>query len=116
MVHPHTEPARKLLEAEGLSYQGFVDIFDGGPTLEAELSKLRVMRESKCLRAVCGQPPAEGVLCLVSNTNYLNYRAVLSTFTPEADTVALTEADCDALGIGEGDQVHIVALNSRETL
>jgi arginine N-succinyltransferase len=56
------------------------------------------------------------VLCLVSNTNYLNYRAVLSTFTPEADTVALTEADCDALGIGEGDQVHIVALNSRETL
>ncbi|MCX2958225.1 MAG: arginine N-succinyltransferase, partial [Serratia symbiotica] len=36
-VHPQTVPARRVLESEGLDYQGYVDIFDGGATLEAEI-------------------------------------------------------------------------------
>nr|WP_265331589.1 arginine N-succinyltransferase [Yersinia enterocolitica] len=38
-VHPHTAPARAVLETEGLQYQGYVDIFDGGPTLEPTPTK-----------------------------------------------------------------------------
>ena len=32
-VHPQTKPAVRVLESEGMSYQGYVDIFDAGPTL-----------------------------------------------------------------------------------
>ncbi len=46
-VHPQTLPARRLLEAEGLSYQGYVDIFDGGPTLEAEIDHIRAVKQSR---------------------------------------------------------------------
>ncbi|MGB5447263.1 MAG: arginine N-succinyltransferase, partial [Psychromonas sp.] len=34
-VHPSTAPARRILESEGMRYEGYVDIFDAGPTLEA---------------------------------------------------------------------------------
>lgn len=38
-VHPQTAPARKLLEAEGLRYQGYVDIFDGARRWKPRLTR-----------------------------------------------------------------------------
>ena len=35
-VHKKTEPALRLLQEEGFSCRGYVDIFDGGPTVEAK--------------------------------------------------------------------------------
>jgi arginine N-succinyltransferase len=45
-VHPQTLPAYRVLESEGLCYQGYVDIFDAGPTLEANSDELRAVKES----------------------------------------------------------------------
>ncbi|MGD4318384.1 arginine N-succinyltransferase, partial [Xanthomonas citri pv. citri] len=42
-THPKTLPASKVLESEGLKYQNYVDIFDAGPTLEAEICNLRAV-------------------------------------------------------------------------
>ena len=42
-VHPNTEPALAMLKAEGFSYQGYVDIFDAGPAIEAETDKIRAI-------------------------------------------------------------------------
>ena len=33
-VHADTAPARAMLEQEGFRYEGYVDIFDAGPTVE----------------------------------------------------------------------------------
>ena len=49
-VHPHTLPAAKVLMSEGLKYQGYVDIFDAGPTLEANIADLRAVKESRVLK------------------------------------------------------------------
>ncbi|MEI8634482.1 arginine N-succinyltransferase [Vibrio sp. PP-XX7] len=46
-VHPDTIPARKILESEGMRYEGYVDIFDAGPTLEAYIQDLRVFRKAR---------------------------------------------------------------------
>ena len=46
-LHPHTVPAARVLESEGLRYQGYVDIFDAGPTLEAEVKNLRAVKDSR---------------------------------------------------------------------
>ena len=48
-VHPSTTPARALLESEGFFNRGYVDIFDGGPTIEARISNLRVVRDSQAV-------------------------------------------------------------------
>ncbi|UNB77908.1 arginine N-succinyltransferase [Escherichia coli] len=33
-VHAQTAPARAVLEKERFRYRNYIDIFDGGPTLE----------------------------------------------------------------------------------
>jgi arginine N-succinyltransferase len=46
-VHPHTEPAKHILEQEGFSFGGLVGIFEPGPVLRAELDEVRAVKESK---------------------------------------------------------------------
>ena len=45
-VHSSTAPARRLLEQEGMHFEGYVDIFDAGPVLQARVSELRAVRDS----------------------------------------------------------------------
>lgn len=45
-VHDETLPAAKLLESEGFRYEGCVDIFDAGPTLECYVDRVRAIRDS----------------------------------------------------------------------
>lgn len=46
-AHDQAIPARRILEAEGFSHDGYIDIFDGGPTLSAQIANLRTLRESR---------------------------------------------------------------------
>src|SRR5690554_640660 len=45
-VHQNTEPALKMLQAEGFNFNGLVDIFDGGPVVEAFHHNIRTVRQS----------------------------------------------------------------------
>ena len=44
--HPSGAGAMRMLEAEGFSGEGYVDIFDGGPTMSAATDKIRTDRRS----------------------------------------------------------------------
>lgn len=46
-VHPETAPARKMLEAEGLKFKHYIDIFDGGPTLQSKIDKVWSVKNSR---------------------------------------------------------------------
>src|SRR5574341_272999 len=67
VVHRDTAPARRLLEQEGLLYEGFVDIFDAGPVLQGHIKQLRITRESvlaiarESARVAAPQPDAPGI-------------------------------------------------------
>ena len=82
---PHLAAARRLLEQEGFRYEGYVDIFDAGPVLQARVSELRAMRDSTLAEigaisdrasACAPEAPADEPM-LVSNTT----RRVLTAFT-----------------------------------
>ncbi len=45
--HPQSEPARIMLENEGFKWNGYIDVFDGGPTLQADTARLRTITQSK---------------------------------------------------------------------
>ena len=62
-VHPKTAPARAVLEAEGFRYLNYIDIFDGGPTLECEIDRIRAIRKSKVLTASEGEAEVHWPLC-----------------------------------------------------
>jgi arginine N-succinyltransferase len=44
--HPSGRAALRMLEAEGFSFDRYIDIFDGGPTVTAATDRIRTIREA----------------------------------------------------------------------
>jgi arginine N-succinyltransferase len=45
--HPSGRAAMRMLEQEGFAGEGYVDIFDGGPTMSARTDEIRTIREAR---------------------------------------------------------------------
>ncbi|MGH8518755.1 MAG: arginine N-succinyltransferase [Panacagrimonas sp.] len=108
-VHEHTRPALRLLESEGFRHQGYIDIFDGGPTVEAPLTAVRSVRDSRLLETRIGNPPPGASAQLLANDRLRDFRCVLARAAPARDHVALDQATAAALNIAPGDPVRIAA-------
>lgn len=106
-VHANTSPARAILEKEGFSWRGSVDIFDAGPVLEAETDAIRAVSESQFIPAL--QLKASGLSPLiVANNQFAQFRAVL--LSPE-DQPELNQSMLDALAVNDSERVHAVTLH-----
>jgi arginine N-succinyltransferase len=47
MPHPNGRAAMRMLEEEGFAAEGYVDIFDGGPTMTARTDRVRSIAEAR---------------------------------------------------------------------
>jgi arginine N-succinyltransferase len=47
--HPSGRAAMRLLEQEGFASEGYIDIFDGGPTMSAPTDRIRTVAEARAL-------------------------------------------------------------------
>lgn len=110
-VHEKTRPALQLLQSEGFRNRGYVDIFDAGPTVEADLEHIRTARISRKLAAAVGDPDG-AKLHMVINTKLEGFRAVLVPLQVSKDEqrAILSQAAMTALQIEEGDQVRFAPL------
>jgi len=72
--HPDAEPALRILTAEGFSHQGYIDIFDAGPVIEAPLSTIRTVRDSQHLSLVIDTPDDQAPIWLIHNRRLENCR------------------------------------------
>ncbi len=112
-THPHTLPALRMLESEGFRYEGYVDIFDAGPTVECDVADVGAVAASRTYRAAIGDsvpPSANAPHYLVSTAGIATYRATLLQATPVADQFPLSSKAAAALGVKQGDEVRAVAL------
>ncbi|MGO2135402.1 MAG: arginine N-succinyltransferase [Marinobacter sp.] len=118
-VHGNTAPALKMLQAEGFNFNGMVDIFDGGPVVEAFVHTIRTVRDSINRYAMVSRknvnldvPAAERVM--VSNRSFRNFRV---TTVPAGcigiDTISLPPSVAEALQIESGDPVRIAPLKDK---
>ena len=115
-VHPHTAPALKLLEREGFAFRGYVDLFDAGPTIEAKLSNIKSVRQSKVCQVVVGAPasPSEDAPTLaISNLSVNHFRAGFTneaTMCQDTNTLTVSPTVADQLHITNGEQVRVIPL------
>ena len=114
-VHPQTAPARAVLEKEGFRYRDYVDIFDGGPTLECEIDRVRAVRKSRLVAVSEGETRgADLPLCVVANEQYQHFRAMLVHADPQTENLILNAEQLDALNCHPGDSVRLVRLCPEE--
>jgi arginine N-succinyltransferase len=106
-VHQKTIPAKALLEQEGFEYNNFVDIFDGGPTLEVRTSSIRAIAESREYEIAAIEDSVENSMFLISNRR-LEFRAVLGQMVVDGAKATIDQATADALDLKAGDRLRAV--------
>ena len=109
-VHAQTAPALHLLERENFRMTGYIDIFDGGPTIESPTPDVRTIKRSRLVKAEAGKDPTGAVTHLVANTRLDEYRCLLAELNPAGATAPLSKAQLDALRVKPGDTVRATAL------
>lgn len=113
-VHPDTAPALHLLEAEGFAKRGYIDIFDGGPTVEATINNIKTVKQSKRLQVNIS---AEGSLqqtkknYIICNTEVIGFRAIQAqiSLTNTSNQVSINQTMADALMVQQGGWVRLIA-------
>ncbi|HYD96825.1 MAG TPA: arginine N-succinyltransferase [Noviherbaspirillum sp.] len=114
-VHVDTAPARRLLEQEGMHYEGYVDIFDAGPVLQARVAELRSLRESELAIADLAAEEAAGEQStLVATTRMQDFRVIAAPAHARRGRLALTAQHHELLGCRAGDAVRAMPLNPKK--
>lgn len=117
IVHPNTRPAYNLLLEEGLRYKGYVDIFDGGATLQADIENLRAIKESQSVAVQIEQPENIAVgdeSYIVANDDYENYRAILVYSKPHQNILQLTKEQANQLNVENGSLVRVLSVQVKQ--
>ncbi|GHA24113.1 arginine N-succinyltransferase [Oceanisphaera arctica] len=111
-THDKTRPALRLLEEEGFSWRGYVDIFDAGPSVECDLKQIRTVRNSRQLKVHIGEPLDAGKH-LISNTRFDGFRALIGDLAvnEEKAQAVMTEEVARLLKVEDGDTVRVVEMN-----
>jgi arginine N-succinyltransferase len=109
LPHPTGRAAMRMLEAEGFHYEGYVDIFDGGPTMTARTDRVRSVAEAVA-SVVAACDLADGEPALLAADYLAEFRACLGRrmLLPDG-TVAIDRQAADALRLTPGEQVWSVA-------
>lgn len=88
-THDLAAPARKMLEEEGFVYDGYIDIFDGGPTLSVATADLRTLREIRSGFAAEAAGKLPGTPALVTAGHWKAFRVWRDQTTDDGHCVAL---------------------------
>ena len=119
-VHKDTRAALRILEAEGFQHNGFIDLFDGGPTVECGLADIRSVRLSSACTVRIDETNAEAgndfaqknKPALITNTGTTNFRAVVtSEVSARQDTLIVPPALAGKLRLDNGSHARILPLN-----
>ena len=114
LPHPNGRAAMRMLEGEGFSYEGFIDIFDGGPTMTARTDKVESIANARRVRIVSvdagdGGRNDGGSKALVATGHLTRFRCTFATIKQAGDGLLIDPEAAAALGVGVGDTVWWVA-------
>jgi arginine N-succinyltransferase len=105
-AHDASVPAQRMLEAEGFEWEGYVDIFDGGPTLTVRAADLRTVRDSVVATVRAARGGETLVPHLVASGNLADFQ-VRRLDAAVADGAAFLAAE--SLGhLSESDLVRLI--------
>jgi arginine N-succinyltransferase len=109
LPHPTGRAAMRMLENEGFRYDGYVDIFDGGPTMTARTDDVKSIRESR--RAKIASATLDiGERAIIAAGTLGSFRSAFGMREVRPDgTIEIDHRSANLLGLSEGDEVWSVA-------
>lgn len=109
-VHPDSEPALAMLLEEGLQDQGYIDIFDGGVTIEAQFNQIRSIRDSQHLLLAIGTPGEQAQTYLIHSRGRADCLITAAPGRVAAGTLVIAADTAERLRLRAGTPVRAVSL------
>ena len=107
--HENSRLALRLLETEGFHYEGYIDIFDAGPTVECRRDDIHAVRQSRRRMAHVGTDQRHSSRCMVSNAQLRGFRCCLADVALPNDEMVVIDAEtASTLQVSEGDQIRVL--------
>jgi len=107
--HPTGRAAMRMLEDEGFRFEGYVDIFDGGPTMVARTDNVTSVKNA-CECTVSAVQVDEGERAILATGRLGTFRACFGARVLDGEGgIAIDSASADLLDVCKGDRVWSVA-------
>lgn len=102
LPHPNGRAAMRMLETEGFTNPGYVDIFDGGPTMVGQINALRTIAHARDV-PLGAVHETGGDKALIAIGQLADYRCTYGFVTQRDDgTVSLNRECAELLGLEPG--------------
>jgi len=111
-VRPDMQKVESLLVSIGFNQQGYISIFDGGPTLEAKSCNISAIKQQFTTTLIIDEPNQTDMRqqYLISNNQLRNYRCISASLNP--DNITLTAFQAQQLDLAAGDTLYLLALGA----
>ena len=112
-THESSIPALNMLQNEGFTLTNEVDAIEAGPTLIAETSSIRTIKNSRTAKIIItNEPITEENPFILSNTT-LNFRACYGhvTVNKEPSSVTIHQEIAEALRVKNGNEIRYVSVH-----
>jgi len=107
--HPSGRAAMRMLENEGLRYNGYVDIFDGGPTMIAPTDEVKSVKESE-ERKISSADLDQGERTILATGRLSTFRSCYGARELNKDgSISIDSLSADVLDVKAGETVWSVA-------
>ncbi|MEZ5468430.1 MAG: arginine N-succinyltransferase [Lysobacterales bacterium] len=109
-LHPVAELPFSILLDEDFDTDTYVDIFDGGPTVQERLAMLKSVSRSRLLRVDRRQGPgttAPSRAHLIINSKRQQFRALLLDLAPDGEGLSLDATTLELLAMAPGDRARV---------
>ena len=98
-----------MLLAEGFHDDGYIDIFDGGPQVSADIDGLAAVRDCRVDALVAIDAAADAPAGLLSAGHGLAFRCTRGSVVRRDGGIAIDAGAAERLGVAAGDAVRWVA-------
>lgn len=99
--------AMRMLENEGFSYEKYVDIFDGGPTMIAHTDRVKTIANATKTKLADSIDDADKT-ALIASGHLASFRCCYANIAPRDDGIAVNQTAVDALDLKQGDSLWYV--------
>lgn len=111
-AHDDARGALRILNNEGFRYEGYVDIFDAGPSVQTRIEHVKTVKDSFAApisEVVSVEKLESGINYLVSNSKLPDYRLSRAPiFVNNDGSVTISKTTADTLNVSAGDTIRCV--------
>lgn len=105
LPHPSGRAAMRMLENEGFSFENYIDIFDGGPTMTARTDHVRTVKEAQTARVIAIDRDG-GDQALIAAGQLADFRCSYGRVRAAGDGVVIDRTSASNLGVDIDATIH----------